>query len=90
MAHFKNIGYRVKNNKNKHWQPPTIVGVAVIAYQCRLAITSQQVSTHNAKIEHIYYIRVTTDKRIVFDSKVFIQLNYKGIPTVYVWQIGDA
>ena len=37
------------------------------------------------------YSRVlTTDKRLCFNLKVFIQLNYKGITTVYVWQIGHA
>ena len=37
-----------------------------------------------------YYIRVTIEIRLVFNSKVFIQLNYKGIVTVYKWQIGNA
>ena len=37
-----------------------------------------------------FYVHVTTDKRLVLYSKVFIQLNYKGIPTVYNWRIGDA
>ena len=35
-----------------------------------------------------YYIHVTIDKALCFDSKVLIQLNYKGITTVYIWRIG--
>ena len=29
--------------------------------------------------ETMYNVRVTKDERILFDSKVFIQLNYNGI-----------
>ena len=38
----------------------------------------------------LYYIGVTIERRLVLDSKVFIQLNYKEITTVCIWQIGDA
>ena len=37
---------------------------------------------------NIFYISVTIDKKLVSVSNLFIQLNYKGITTVYKWQIG--
>ena len=37
-----------------------------------------------------HFLKKTIEIRLVFDSKVFIQLNYKGITTVYLWQIGHT
>ena len=31
----------------------------------------------------MHYVRVTNDARLLLDSKVFIQLNYKGITTAF-------
>ena len=38
----------------------------------------------------IYYVHVTIDKRFLSVSNLLIQLNYKGIKTVYLWRIGHA
>ena len=37
-----------------------------------------------------FYVHVTINKRLCFDSKVFIPLNYKVITTVHIWRIGHA
>ena len=33
-----------------------------------------------------YYVCEAIETRLVFNLKVFIQLNYKGITTVYIWR----
>ena len=38
----------------------------------------------------MYYVWVTIEISFLFDSKVFILMNYKGITTVYIWQIGHT
>ena len=40
---------------------------------------------HSYVRPYIMYVRVTIEIRLRFDLEVFIQLNYIGITTVYIW-----
>ena len=54
-----------------------------VSYQCNCHI-------YLVIVQH-FNVRVTTDKRLLFNSKVYFQMNYKGITTVYIqWRISDA
>ena len=60
----------------------------VYNFSVKLLLKRTKINKKRPGLAHFF--KKKTDKRLVHKSKVFIQLRYKGITTVYVWQISDA